>query len=334
MSSKSSSRCRSLMAALCCVLCTMSASASAEDHANAADAGRTVERSLQHADHERTYLLHLPTELKPGTPVPLVIAIHGLSMDGRSMEALTGFDKVADKYGFAVAYPDGLGRMWRFWERHELGLRVRRERGYVDDVGLLAAIIDELVQERIVDPRRVYATGISNGAYMSNRLAVSLSDKIAAIAPVAGTMWPALSKLEPPRGMPVLYIHGTDDQIIGIDGVDGFTRRKSSLDADEYVTWWCDRNQCVKTAKAETLPDSMDDGCRVTRRSYQSETGAPVVFYEVANGGHTWPGGEFQPERLLGPVCHDFNASEVIWEFFSKYTLPESAAAPAQAGGQ
>lgn len=322
-----------ITAGLCTLLCTLSA-ATADEPARSADAEGTVERSLQHADRERTYLLHLPKGRKAGTGVPLVIAIHGLSMDGQSMEGLTGFDEVADKHGFAVAYPDGLGRMWRFWERHELGLRVRSERGYVDDVGFLSAIIDELVKEGTVDPHRVYATGISNGAYMSNRLAVSLSDKIAAIAPVAGTMVPAISNLEPPRAMPVLYIHGTDDRIIGFDGTDGFTRRKASLDAGEYVAWWCEHNQCAKTAPAETLPDSADDGCRVTRRSYRSERGAPIVFYEVANGGHTWPGGHFQPERLLGPVCRDFNASEVIWEFFSKQTLPDSVASPTQARGQ
>lgn len=311
------------------LICGLAASAAAADPPPHPDAGQTVERSLDHADQQRTWLLHLPAGLKPGTAVPLVIALHGLSMDGGSMELLTGLSDVADRHGFAVAYPDGLGRMWRFWERHELGQRVRRERGYVDDVGFIAALIEELVTDGTVDARRVYVTGLSNGAFMSNRLALSLSDRIAAIAPVAGTMSFALADLKPPRSMPVLYIHGTDDRIVGFDGVDGFTRRKSSLNAEELVAWWCDQNGCRKLVPGETLPDAdADDGCRVVRREYRSENAAPVVFYEVSHGGHTWPDGRFQPERLLGPVCRDFNASEAMWEFFSRHSLPE---APAQA---
>jgi polyhydroxybutyrate depolymerase len=302
--------------------------ATGDDRPLHADAGRTVERTLEHADHERTYLLHLPAGLHDGEAVPLVIALHGLTMDGPSMETITGLSDVADEKGFAVAYPNGLGRMWRFWERHELGQRVRREAGYVDDVGFIGALIDVLVANGTVDARRVYATGLSNGAYMSNRLAVSMSDRIAAIAPVAGTMSQALAELKPPRAMPVLYIHGTDDRIIGFDGVDGFTQRKSSLDAKELVAWWCDQNGCRKVVPGEALEDAADDGCRVVRSVYKNDAGPPVVFYEVNQGGHTWPDGRFQPERLLGPVCRDFNASAVMWEFFSQYSLPETASQP------
>ena len=295
----------------------------ADDRSLHADAGRTVERSIEHAEHERTYLLHLPAGLHAGEAVPLLLALHGLSMDGQSMEALTGLSEVADEKGFIAVYPDGLGRMWRFWERHELGQRVRREFGYIDEVGFIEALIDSLIAEGLVDSRRIYVTGLSNGAYMTNRLAISLSDRIAAVAPVAGTMTRALSNLDAPRPMPFLYIHGTDDRIVGLDGVDSFTSIKSSLDANELVTWWCDHNSCKKEVTGRTLPDVAEDGCRVMQTVFDSDKGAPVVFYEVTDGGHTWPGGYFQPERLLGPVCRDFNASEVMWEFFSHYSLPE-----------
>jgi polyhydroxybutyrate depolymerase len=302
---------------------TATAAADAKLHP---DAGQTIDRSLEHADRERTYLLHVPAELPADEPAPLVVALHGLSMDGQSMEALTGFSELADQEQFVVAYPDGLGRMWRFWERHELGQRVRREAGYADDVGFIAALIDALVAEKLVDGRRVYVTGLSNGAYMSNRLAISLSDRIAAIAPVAGTMSPALAGLKPPRPMPVLYIHGTNDHIVGFDGADGFTRRKVSLSAEELVDWWAEQNGCAPVDPAKSL-NSADDGCSVKLCEHPCDKGAPVVFYEVEQGGHTWPDGFFQPERLLGPVCRDFNASAVIWEFCSRFTLPETATA-------
>jgi polyhydroxybutyrate depolymerase len=304
-----------------------SASAMAAEAKLHSDAGQTVDRTIKHADHERSYLLHVPAELPAGKSAPLIIALHGLSMDGQSMEALTGFSELADEKGFVVAYPDGLGRMWRFWERHELGLRVRREAGYADDVGFIEAIIDTLVDEKLVDARRVYVTGLSNGAYMSNRLAISLSDRVAAIAPVAGTMSEALSALQPPRPMPVLYIHGTDDHIVGFNGADRFTRRKSSLSAEELVEWWAKRNGCALAEPPKTLKDSAADGCTVTLCHHPCDKDAPVDFYEIEQGGHTWPDGSFQPELLLGPVCRDFNASAAIWEFCSRFTLPETATA-------
>lgn len=312
----------------CCLIVCLSTVVHSADSPRHPDAGQTRERELSHADRERTYRLHLPADMSTGTAVPLMIALHGLSMDGRSMEAVTGLNDVADAHHFAVAYPNGLGRMWRFWERSELGLRVRREAGYVDDVGFIEAMIDALVAEGTVDARRVYVTGLSNGAYMSNRLAISLSDRVAAIAPVAGTMSQALANLEPPKKMPVLYIHGTDDRIVGYDGIDGFTRRKSSLDAEEFVDWWCEHNGCDQDLPVESLDDVADDGCLVIRHVSTNDDQTPVVFYEVTRGGHTWPDGRFQPERFLGPVCRDFNASETIWRFCSQHALSESAGQP------
>lgn len=291
---------------------------------DAAMPGRTVSRQFEHHGQNRTYLLHLPDGFQPDAPVPLVIAIHGLGMEGQGMEVFTGFSETADQHGFAVVYPDGLNRMWRFWERPELGEQVKREPGYMDDVGCIAAIIDDLVERGYVDSQRVYATGLSNGGYMSNRLACLLPDKIAAIAPVAGTLVAALAETKPDRPIPVLYIHGTNDRIVGYDGVDQFTRLKSSFTADELVKWWAEQNGCA-AASVEPLDDSSPDGCTVLRHVYPAagENGAPVIFYEIRGGGHTWPDGRRQPVLVMGTVCRDFNASEVIWEFFSEHSLPE-----------
>ena len=286
--------------------------------------GETVSRRLQHHGQNRTYRLHLPTGHKADAPAPLVIAIHGLGMEGEGMEVFTGLSQTADEHGFVVIYPDGLNRMWRFWERPELGERVKSEPGYVDDVGCIAAIIDMLVEEGYVDARRVYATGLSNGGYMSNRLACLMPDKIAAIAPVAGTMVAALAETKPDRPVPVLYIHGTNDRIVGYDGVDQFTRLKSSFTAEELVKWWAEQNGCADVS-VEHLEDTARDGCTVLRHVHATsgESGAPVIFYEIRGGGHTWPDGNRQPVLVMGTVCRDFNASAVIWEFFSQHALPE-----------
>jgi polyhydroxybutyrate depolymerase len=185
------------------------------------------------------------------------------------------------------------------------------------------------VAEGLVNPRRVYATGLSNGGYMSNRLACLLPDKIAAIAPVAGTTTQGLIETRPPRPIPVLYIHGTRDRIVGFDGTDQFTRQKASLSAEELVTWWAQQNGCGPV-EAETVADAADDGCTVVRHLHPAtgDHGAPVIFYEIKGGGHTWPDGKFQPVLVMGTVCRDFNASEVMWEFFSQFELPASNATP------
>lgn len=289
--------------------------------------GFAAEPDVQNLDHDgrtRTYILHLPKSHTKGRPVPLVVVLHGMGANGAITAALTQFDSVADKNGFAAAYPDGIGKIWNYGIERPAGKVLKRERG-ADDVGFLTALIDELVRDGIVDKRRVYVTGISNGAYMSNRLGWDAADRIAAIAPVSGTMAKfAAEKIKAPRPMPVLYIHGTQDKIVGFDGVDLFTKRAFSLSADEQVRWWAKQNGCDLSAKIEQLPDKADDETTVKRHTFSAKPGgAPVVFYEVIGGGHTWPGGSLQPEVLLGKTSRDFSASEVIWEFFSRHSLPE-----------
>lgn len=255
--------------------------------------------------------------------MPLVLVLHGAGATGAMTQALTGFDRLADKHTFAVAYPDGINKVWNYASVRRL--QALKKGGGTDDVGFLKALIDELVRDGTVDKHRVYATGISNGAYMSNRLALDASDRIAAVAPVAGTMGKfGAERTKADRPMPVLYIHGTDDKLVSFEGVDFITKRALSLSANDFVDWWAKQNGCDKNAGIELLPDVADDGVTVKRHTFEDKRGrAPVVFYEVVGGGHTWPGGKLQPESLLGKTCRDFNASEVIWEFFRQHSSPE-----------
>ena len=128
----------------------------------------------------------------------------------------------------------------------------------------------------------------------------------------------------PPRAMPVLYFHGTDDKIVGIDGTDFITKGKHSQSADELVAWWAKTNGCVTPPRVEKLPDIVaNDGTTVERRTFPpGPSGAPVVYYQITGGGHTWPGGSFQPEFMLGKTCKDIDASALIWQFFAEHSLP------------
>lgn len=283
------------------------------------------DHSLEHGGRTRTYQLHLPGSVAPDKPLPLVIVLHGAGANGRITEVLTGFSKLADEKGFVAAYPDGEKGVWRFWEGGA-GDQVQDAAG-PGDVGFVAALIDDLVRRKIADPQRVYVTGISNGAYMSNKIACALSDRVAAIAPVSGTLPKRMAeRLRPARPMSVLYIHGTADKIVGVQGTDFISKREVSLSAADLAAWWVKNNGCSSPSRDEQLPDTTDDGTTVMRHSYEPGAGgAPVVYYEIRGGGHTWPGGSVQPERLLGKTCRDLNASETIWQFFSQFSLPPKA---------
>ncbi len=287
--------------------------------------GKTERRSLQVKGLDRTYRLYVPPRDKRSAPMPLIISLHGAGVNGAIHQALCGFDALADQHGFAVAYPDGVANVWRFWEAPRGREERPRRRAAPDDVAFIATLIDSLVDEGLIDRRRVYVNGMSNGAFMTHRLACELGDRIAAVAAVAGTMpVVAAESCRPPRPIPCLYFHGTADSIVRIEGVDAFSRSRLSLSAADLVAWWARYNRCSQPPLVEELPDTEEDGTRVRRHTYEPDQGgAPVVYYEIIDGGHTWPGGSFQPRFLLGATCRDVNASKLMWEFFSQYQLPE-----------
>lgn len=284
---------------------------------------QTETHELEHAGQTRSFRLFVPKSVSKDKAVPLVIALHGFGADAVSQEVMSGLDEVAKEQQFIVAYPDGIGRMWRFWETLGPGEDRKPAVGSIDDVGFIAALMDQLIDAGAVDRRRVYVTGMSNGAFMTNRLGYELGDKIAAIAPVAGTLPKNMAEqAKPSRPMPVIYFHGNDDKIVKKDGVDMFSRVGFSLSSMELAQWWAKRNGCRVEAQVDVLPDSADDGTTVKRHQFTAKAqGAPVVYYEIIGGGHTWPGGNFQPEFLLGKTSRDLRASEVMWEFFKQHAL-------------
>lgn len=276
----------------------------------------THDIDLNFHGQNRTCRLHVPKGFETGksAALPLVLALHGMGSNGAQTERLTGFNGLADKHGFAVAYPDGLNRVWRY-----------SEWGGAGDFKFLLEIVDRLTKAGIVDPKRVYSTGISNGAYMSNALAALHADRFAAIAPVAGTMLALQAeRLKPSRTVPVICFHGTEDSVVRYDGTDRFSGRKMSLAAEELARWWAERNGCDKEPAVDRLPDKdPEDGTRVERQVFgKGRDGSEVVLYRIEGGGHSWPGGAPQQERLLGTVSRDIDASALIWEFFARFRLP------------
>jgi polyhydroxybutyrate depolymerase len=145
-------------------------------------------RKLTVDGRERSYFLHLPPRDDADKPLPLVLAFHGAGTNAPIMAFASGLSAKADKEGFAVVYPNGTGEGDLLLVWNSGGFRGANARGRPDDVAFVEAVRDDLASIAAVDPKRVYATGMSNGGMMCYRLAAELADRIAAIAPVAGTM--------------------------------------------------------------------------------------------------------------------------------------------------
>ncbi len=252
------------------------------------------EDSLTHDGLIRTYNLHLPAGYDPDSLYPLVINLHGLGSNAYEEEVYTGFDNVADTGGFVVVYPNGIDGTWNISQTNG-----------TDDVGFISALIDTVDSQYNIDLERVYATGMSMGGFMSYRLACELSDRIAAIAPVAGLQ--AFSPCNPGRPVPVVHFHGTADDVVPYIGV------PSTIDG------WVDHDACPATPVVTDLPDiNTTDNSTVTTYYYgPCEESTEVILYSINNGGHTWPGATI----LIGVTNQDIKASNEIWKFFRKFTI-------------
>src|SRR5512134_2238968 len=172
---------------------------------------------LTHGGRARSALLHVPPQAAQERPLPVVLNFHGASDDARSHQQYVGMDRLADRAGFVVVYPNGTGPLpdrLLTWNAGACCGPAQLEQ--VDDVGFVRALLEELPRHLQVDSARVYATGLSNGAMLAYRLAVEAPERFAAIAPVAGGM---AAKLSAPRApIPLLHIHSVDDPLVRYAG--------------------------------------------------------------------------------------------------------------------
>ncbi len=287
-------------------------------------AGADVEtHALAHAGREREFRLHLSPALPTATAVPLVLVLHGGGGTGKRMPWLLrgGFERLAARDGFAVAYPEAVENHWNDG-RGDVSRVSHREN--VDDVGYLVAVIDAVAALRPIDRSRVFATGISNGAAMSHRLALERPDRIAAIAPVANSIAAsltatALATAPTATPVPVLMIMGTQDPLVPYEGgtVHFYKRKLGEIcSTDEAIRIWVARDKGAPEAKVDWLPDrDPEDGMRVRRERHEGP--AEVVLYAVEGGGHTWPGGrQYAPGFIVGKTTNDIDGCDEIWEFF------------------
>ena len=289
------------------------------------DNPNTYIRSITYDGLERTYRIHIPPSFDKTTQMPLVLVLHGGGGTAEGMEeqlTLGGFNNLSDKKGFIVVYPEGIEKHWNDGRKN---VTYRAHQEQIDDVGFISALIDTITEEFNIDPGRVYVTGISNGAMMSYRLACEISEKITAIAPVAGAIpKDIIPQCSPSKPVSVLVISGTDDPLIPWDGGDVISPflhkpRGKVLSVSDSANYWVTHNNCSSTPDITWLPDiDPQDDTRIRRETYSGgDEETKVILYAIEGGGHTWPDGlQYLSESRIGKTCHDINANDIIWEFF------------------
>ncbi|AQQ09100.1 esterase, PHB depolymerase family [Sedimentisphaera cyanobacteriorum] len=299
---------------------------------------KQIERTLTVNGRERRYRVYVPASARTTEAIPVVIAFHGGGGNPDSMIRLSGVNAKSDEAGFIVVYPYGSGRNpKRGLTFNGGGCCGYAKRKNVDDITFVRAILDDLNGVASVDSERIYATGISNGAIMAYYVASELSDRIAAIAPVAGPMM--TDKCNPTRPVSVIHFHGTADELAPFNGGRGkgtsnvpAFMRPEFFSVEHSINCWVEANGCKRKPTITPMPDTADDGMRVTRKVWGGgKNGSEVVLYEIEGGGHTWPGRE-PTVKFLGKSTKDISANDLMWEFFQKHTRKAGTRKPLENG--
>ncbi len=276
----------------------------------------TFERALSFQGRERTYLIYIPPGIDTSTPIPPVLVFHGGLGNARNALRMTGFNRAADQAGFLVVYPNGSGRrpdVLLTWNGGDCrGYAVEQQ---VDDVGFVRALIAALDSEFDLDPRRIYATGMSNGAIMSYRLACQAADIFAAIGPVAATQ--NFDGCQPSEPVSIIHFHGTADRHTPYEGGMGpdSLAGVAFTSVEETIAFWVGRDACPSE------PESERRGSILHARYSPCTSGTAVELYTIEGGGHAWPGsvrlrpGADEPTR-------EISATDTMWTFFASHPKP------------
>lgn len=309
-----------------------------------AGCGTTVQQPVEKEkqfldDSDRWFLLTTPEELDQDAPLPLVLDFHGLAEGADVHAMMSDLPAYAREQGFLLISPHGTGEPVRWAVQPDIEANA--------DLQYTADLLDQVEAEQCVDLSRVYATGLSNGAFMSSILACTMADRFAAVAPVAGLIRP--EGCDPSRPVPVLAFHGTDDPILLFNGGVGDrlgnvlpgiggdpadpsdpatpaeepALPEADLDGAGYpqaASEWAEGNGCTGEPVDEDLSPT------VIERTWDCPPDGPVEFLILEGSGHTWPGSEFSNNLadIMGPTDMDTNANELIWQFFQRFQLPEA----------
>ena len=269
----------------------------------------------------RSYLLHVPKQLTH--PAPLVIVMHGYTGSADSIMSYSGMNEVADEEGFVVVYPQGTvdqqGNAF-----FNVGYEFHADAS-VDDLQFIRDLVAHLQDELTLNPDKVFAAGMSNGADMSYLLACQASDIFRAVAPIAGVMMKeTFDTCSPSRPLPLFEVHGTNDEVSLFNGdMENSGGWGPYPDLPATIAFWVELNG-LTLKQSSNLPNSAaNDTSHIVFDRYWSETqDNEVWFYRVVDGGHHWPGVQFDWWRnpmawwYFRNANQDIDTSRVVWSFF------------------
>lgn len=291
-----------------------------------AASGGDHEFSVTVDGNPRRYIVHVPPTSRAAPA--LILNFHGGGGSPVGHQRYAQLDALADREGFLVAYPYGSGLFAdRLLTWNAGSCCGRAASDAVDDVAFVRVLLDDLMRRVRYDATRVYATGLSNGAMMSYRLAAELSERIAAIAPVAGSM--VLEHFAPARAVPVMHIHSVDDSRALYAGGLGppfpLTRKRvMHFPVEAQLERWARVNGCSggPAVQEERTWRSEEGVLHTAVRLAYTDCVAPTILWKLTGAGHVWPGGQldFHP-RLLGPGSRVIDANEEMWRFFARHHL-------------
>lgn len=272
---------------------------------------------------DRRYFVHVPDSYD-GTSTPLVLNLHGGGGDIDAARKQTQMESHSDEHGYVAVFPEGsgltiLGKHVGTWNAGTCCGGAESKN--IDDVKFIGKVLDDVESKFAIDSSRIYATGHSNGAMMSYRLACDLSERIAAIAPNAGH--DSYGDCNPARQVPVMHFHGTADPVALYDGGhcggklgdDGWT---CSSVAD-YAETWAMQNQCGVSTHVIYQNDA-------AKCIAYDDCSADVVLCTIDGAGHTWPDGSYAVntnfwKKNVGEISRDINANDQMWNFFQQHAL-------------
>lgn len=290
---------------------------------------------ITHNSLERKYLLDVPRSYNNEEEIPLIISLHGGFGDAESSRLQNALHEMGEEENFIVAYPeavvgpkDSLGNTYQHWNA---GPREDPNKGpqHIDDVGFISAMIDEISSNYHIDSKRIYATGLSNGGIMTYRLACQLSDKIAAVAPVSGTLLDI--ECDTKRSVSIIHFHGRNDEAVPLEGGQVGATKDTWPSVYNIHEDWANNLNCDLD-----LEMTYSNGEAECNTYSQCNGGTEVTLCVIEDGGHTWPGGNYgarvchtNPDGLtcsllkaaIGKISRDISANEEMWKFFQKHPL-------------
>ena len=289
------------------VLISFSCEKNSEENNSTTEINYPYDFFFDHNGVNRLYTLYKPENLKE--KAPLVFVLHGYTSNSTNIMNYSKMNEIADQNGFMVCYPQGTTNIYTGQTHWNANLK---EMSSVTDSEFLTDLAKKLQAEFNLSEKNTFACGMSNGGFMSYTLGCERSDTFKAIASITGTMsgydWNNCN----PNKVPVLQISGTNDMVVPMDGSMSLAGGWGGAPKiQDIMNYWGDINECTQT-QTQNLPDSnkTDNSYVSIEKKVDCFNNHQVWFYTVYGGAHTWPG-------AWGNM--DINASEEIWDFFSRY---------------